>query len=203
MAFIYKITNLINGKIYIGLTTRIVETRWKEHLRGSQEIDNAIVEYGKDNFIIETIEECSEEEVDDREIYWIKYYNSYNDGYNRTLGGRDNTMIMTDNVQQVFDLWNAGLTLNKIQQQTHLNIETIRGYLNKNGVSHKDIRERANIYIGKAKAKPVGQFDKNGQLIHIWESQAEIIRTLKIAKSTLQRAIFKQKLLEDNYWRFV
>ena len=48
MSFIYKITNLINNKIYIGLTTRTVENRWKEHCRhNSQMIDKAIEEFGR------------------------------------------------------------------------------------------------------------------------------------------------------------
>lgn len=201
MAYIYKITNLINNKIYIGLTTRSVEVRWKEHLRGTQMIDNAIAQYGKDNFIIETIEECSEELVDEREIYWIDYYNSFNDGYNYTLGGRDNKMIFTTQVQNVLDLWNNGLTLNKIQKETGLNIETVRGYLNKNGITHEMIKTRANIYIGKAKAKPIGQYDLNNNLIKVWESQAQIRRELGYAKSTLQRAIYNNKQLYGYYWR--
>lgn len=203
MAFIYKITNLINNKVYIGMTTRMVETRWKEHLRGTQLIDNAIAEYGQDNFQIETIEECSEEEIDNREIYWINYYNSFTNGYNRTMGGRDNMQIMTDRASEVLQLWHQGLTLNRIQEQTKLNIETVRGYLNKNGITHEDIRMRANIYIGKAKAKPIGQFTPDGELIHTWESQAQILRELHYAKSTLQRAISNQKLLNGYYWRHI
>ena len=204
MVYIYKITTLINNKIYIGLTTRTVEMRWKEHVRGTQYIDNAIKEFGKENFIIETIEECEDDVADDREIYWIQYYDSYHNGYNYTLGGRDNKLIMTDKVQEVLDLWNQGLTVNRIIEKTKLNVETVRGYLNKNGIDHAQIKARANIFIGKAKAKAVGQFDLEGNLIKTWESQAQIIRETGISKSTIQRAIQnKDKVVNNSYWRLI
>lgn len=202
MAFIYKITNDINDKVYIGMTTRDVAIRWKEHLRhSSQLIDSAIQELGKEHFSIETIEECSEEEVDDKEIYWINFYDSFNNGYNVTLGGRDERLIMTNRVDEVLEWWNKGLTVNKIVKETGLNVETVRGYLNKNGIDHKQIRERANIYIGKAKAKPIGQYSIDGKLIKIWESQAQIVREKKYARSTLLRAIQYNRVLDNCYWR--
>lgn len=63
MAFIYKITNLINNKCYIGKTERTINERWKEHLKKSKSLDlplyRALNKYGIDNFQIEQIEECS------------------------------------------------------------------------------------------------------------------------------------------------
>ena len=92
MGHIYKITNLINGKIYIGKTIKTPEKRWQEHIRKAKQFTNrylydAMNHYGYDNFKIESIEECLNEELDKREIYWINYYDSYNKGYNMTLGG--------------------------------------------------------------------------------------------------------------------
>ena len=52
-------------------------------------IDGAIRKYGKNNFSVEVLEECQENLLDERERYYIKYYNSYNEGYNLTLGGQD------------------------------------------------------------------------------------------------------------------
>ena len=199
MAFIYKITNDINDKVYIGMTTRSVEVRWKEHIRhSSQLIDAAIQQLGKEHFKIEVIEECSEEEVDDKEIYWIKFYNSYEKGYNVTIGGRDSKMIMTNRVDEVLEWWNKGLTINRIVKETGLNVETVRGYLNKNGIQ---IQKRANIYVGKAKAKPIGQYDLDNNLIKIWESQAQIRREKGYAKSTLERALNYKRILDNSYWR--
>ena len=81
MSGIYKITNKINGKSYIGQSIHI-EERWKEHLyRNSSHISLiklALQKYGVDNFTFEVIEECSPEELDKKEIYWIKYFDTYN-----------------------------------------------------------------------------------------------------------------------------
>ena len=92
--YIYKITNLINGKIYIGQTTRTLQQRWIEHCKPSSTncvlLHNAIQKYGKENFIIEKIDmACDLEELNKKEIYWINYYDSANSdkGYNLSLGG--------------------------------------------------------------------------------------------------------------------
>ena len=94
---IYKYQNKINGNIYIGLSSNI-ERRYEQHLSAANStilstdklttIDAAIRKYGIENFSFEIVELCSEEELDEREIYWIKYYDSYNNGYNNTIGGR-------------------------------------------------------------------------------------------------------------------
>lgn len=90
MIGIYKITNKINNKCYIGQSINI-ERRWKEHLNDDIKLDRAIgkafKKYGINNFTFEIIEICLEEQLDEKEIYWINYYNSYNNGYNMTLGG--------------------------------------------------------------------------------------------------------------------
>lgn len=94
MAFIYKITNLLNGKIYIGQTRMTVKQRmYKHYSRANQDditgIDAAIKKYGKENFSVETLEECEEEKLDERERYYINLFSSYDNGYNLTLGGQD------------------------------------------------------------------------------------------------------------------
>lgn len=92
MIGIYKITNKINNKSYIGQSINI-EHRWKEHLSRIDDkqfdyaIYNAFRKYGIENFNFEIIEQCKENELNDKEIYWIDYYNSYYDGYNMNLGG--------------------------------------------------------------------------------------------------------------------
>lgn len=94
---IYKITNLINNKIYIGQSINI-EKRINAHFayafsKGAKEyntpIHNAIRLYGKESFKWEILKECTEEELDDLEIYYISLYNSTdrNIGYNLTTGG--------------------------------------------------------------------------------------------------------------------
>jgi group I intron endonuclease len=88
---IYKITNNKNDKCYIG-QSKDVEKRWKQHCWDSAKdskmpIHNAIRKYGLDVFSFELIEECSAEVRDEKEIYYIDFFNSYKDGYNATIGG--------------------------------------------------------------------------------------------------------------------
>lgn len=94
---IYKITNQINGKCYIGQSVHI-EKRWQEHKTRSADIKynqssalySAILKYGLENFSFEILEECPKEKLDEAEIYYISKYNSFNPsfGYNRTRGGQ-------------------------------------------------------------------------------------------------------------------
>lgn len=94
MSFIYKITNNLNNKVYIGKTNLSIEERFRQHYLDSKKqhsknrpLYKAIQKYGIENFSIESIEQCSTEEASDREIYWIEYYQSYQKGYNATKGG--------------------------------------------------------------------------------------------------------------------
>ena len=91
MIGIYKITNNINNKCYIG-QSRDIKARWSKHLSAyisspDWELYRAFKKYGISSFSFEVIEECSVEELNEREIYWIEYYDSFNNGYNMTLGG--------------------------------------------------------------------------------------------------------------------
>lgn len=88
MIGIYKITDKISGKSYVGQSIRIF-TRWSEHARHikeEKELNGIPLEL--ENLTFEILELCSAEELDDKEIYWIKYYDSYNNGFNKTPGGQ-------------------------------------------------------------------------------------------------------------------
>lgn len=93
MIGIYKITNKLNNKVYIGQSKNI-EHRWKVHLSryktGRNEhlkLYQSMKKYGIENFKFEVICECKEEELDKLEILYIEKYNSYLKGYNCTAGG--------------------------------------------------------------------------------------------------------------------
>lgn len=94
--FIYKITNTINNKIYIGqVYNKTIYDRFARHIKEANPnhpilLDRAIYKYGKDNFTIEQIDEATSlQELNEKEKYWISFYNSTNKniGYNLTLGG--------------------------------------------------------------------------------------------------------------------
>ena len=94
MPEIYKIVNQVNGKIYVGQTKSNKETRLYSHLKQTRDgsklpIYCAIRKYGKENFLIETIEYCEESQLNEKEEYWIKELNTLcHDGYNIRSGGR-------------------------------------------------------------------------------------------------------------------
>lgn len=97
---IYKITNKINNKVYIGQTTSNVKYRWRQHCNASSyknrisAIGNAISKYGKDNFIFEILEICTLEILDVKEKYYINFYNSLApNGYNLETGGNLNKTL--------------------------------------------------------------------------------------------------------------
>lgn len=91
---IYKITNKINNKLYIGLTTMTIKERWSCHKAESRAGNNTILynsmrKYGEDNFTIEQIDQANSQiELEEKEIYYIDYYKSISPkGYNLTYGG--------------------------------------------------------------------------------------------------------------------
>lgn len=94
---IYKATNLINGKVYIGKTTMPFAQRKSKHKYNAFKEDGdayeyhfyrAIRKYGWDNFKWEIIDEAdTKEELNEKEVFWIEYYDSYYNGYNMTKGG--------------------------------------------------------------------------------------------------------------------
>jgi len=91
---IYLITNKENGHKYIGQTTQGMNKRWQQHIQealkmSSKPIHQAMRKYGNHRFTIQEIDECDECLLNEREEYWIKYYNTFESekGYNATSGG--------------------------------------------------------------------------------------------------------------------
>lgn len=96
MGVIYKITNLVNGKIYVGQTSSRPQKRWNEHCCAARKkspklaIHRAMAKYGFGNFAMEVIDSAQlQEELNDKEKIWIVKLNSnkLGHGYNLTAGG--------------------------------------------------------------------------------------------------------------------
>lgn len=101
MAFLYKITNTINNKCYIGWTGKTIQSRWEKHkndalsFRDNRKFYNAIRKYGIEHWKVDLLlETLSIEEAKTKEIELIKFYNSYYEGYNATKGGDGNNGII-------------------------------------------------------------------------------------------------------------
>jgi hypothetical protein len=90
---IYRITNLLDNKIYIGQSVNIGE-RFKTHIKCGLGIDTpqnklyaAMIKDGVENFSFEIVEECNPSLLNEKEKYWIEYYQSNIYGYNMSIGG--------------------------------------------------------------------------------------------------------------------
>ncbi len=86
---IYQITNVVNGKRYIGKTTKSAEDRLKKHFYNAKSGQNthlykAIRKYGEASFTIEVVENTDEQQLNEREIFWIS---KLSPEYNMTIGG--------------------------------------------------------------------------------------------------------------------
>ena len=92
---IYKVTNTLNGKVYIGQTRRSLKARWMQHCSDANSrihlhrLQKDIKLFGKGNFTVEQIDTAeNEEEALEKEAFWIKHYNSVKKGYNVSPGGK-------------------------------------------------------------------------------------------------------------------
>lgn len=144
---IYKITNLVNNKVYIGQTITGINARWKGHLhkKGCVFLHNAIEKYGKDNFKIEVIEYCSKDLLDDREVYWISYYHSTdrNYGYNILSGGSNGRKgiykLTKSEIQEIIDLDRQGVSHIEIGNKFNINRKTVT-FILKREIPYKNKR---------------------------------------------------------------
>ena len=109
---IYIIQNKINGHSYIGMS-KDIPLRWKHHINESQNPNSkeyektlyrAFRKYGINNFSFGILEYCKEEELREKEIYWINYYNSYKNGYNETSGGKNPLQTNCSHEIEMYDL---------------------------------------------------------------------------------------------------
>lgn len=113
MCGIYKITNKINGKSYIGQSVDILR-RWRTHrtlaFDSSQKgyeypLYRAIRKYGLENFSFEVLEECDQKELDKKEQEYILFYNSFSNGYNQDEGGASCVHIQKLSEEDVFRIY--------------------------------------------------------------------------------------------------
>ena len=170
---IYKSTNKITGKVYIGQTIQTLDKRIKGHIKESK-MDKtrpfllSINKYGANNFIFETIDLANNlDELNDKEIHWINFYNSVSpNGYNVTGGGQGKKMISTNELGKRIS---KGLQNSKKWQK----IKNSEEYL-------KKIKEK---FIGHNKGKKFSTEHKE----KIWEKNKE--RILKFNKDTSKKWI--------------
>ena len=128
---IYKISNITNGHCCVGQSIDI-RKRWIAHKNSSLDypLYKAFKKYGIENFVFEILEECKKQELDEKEEYYIKTFDSYNNGYNQTLlckGSGHPNIFTQDKLYDLFDdLMYTNISKNELANKYNCSERTIR-----------------------------------------------------------------------------
>ena len=174
MAYIYQITNDINGKIYIGKTEFSIEKRWKEHCydvyretKEKRPLYAAMRKYGIEHFHIELIEETDNPE--EREVYWIEQKQSFKYGYNATLGGDGRRYI---DYEVVIATYHQLQNLAQTAKMLNIDETTIHNIL----VAHQIPIKSSQEVLKEKYSIPVHMFDLEDNYIQTFPSSHEAAR---------------------------
>lgn len=214
---IYKITNKINGHCYIGQTIMSLKERFQRHCSHSRDqhpkgLHAAMKKYGIDNFIIEQIDTAeSFEELNELEIKWIKYYNTFNGkGYNLTLGGQGAQDLKIElPIDSIIIEYNNGATLTSLGEKYNCSNNTIKNRLISMGIEIDSNRsspakkqaQKDNFDKGRIGGRPenfkahieslkkgIIQFDPETQkLIKVFSSLSDACKSLGTATNHTNR----------------
>ena len=211
MHYIYKITNDVNNKVYIGKTGTSIQQRFAEHIRDSRKethekrpLYEAIKKYGAEHFYVEEIEQLNtDEEACEREIYWIKYYNSYigfknSNGYNATLDGDGKTYY---NYKEIAEKYKILQNQKMTAQFFNCDIETVRKACRDYNVSILSPQEVTK----KQESKRVVQLDKDTEeIIKIYSGVKEAFRQLgKTPGGGISKACRENRIYLGYKWKFI
>lgn len=187
MGYIYKITNNVNGKVYIGQTRNLIEYRWQHHLYKGRNPDKpdtnyplyrAMRKYGLENFSILQVEEIDNELLDERECYWIQQENSLTpNGYNCDLGGKGVNKYNYDEILKYY-FTEANENASETARKFNCSLQTILKIL-----------ETKNLE-GQGKYQKIYQVSlKDGSIIKEFNSLIEVRKSLDIGRTQLCNAI--------------
>lgn len=211
---IYKITNLINNKCYIGQTIKTAEQRWKEHQShafGSHLNDQnktlykAIRKYGLENFTFEVLQDNIEtfEQLDKAEIYWIDYYNSFVKGYNETFGGQQYHKILPN--KEIIEDYYKTKSARKTALKFGIDHSTVDDILNQNNIPRFSFREATGKRIKISKDDFEKEFNSVKDCAE-WFVKNQICKTknvesaragLKTARSSKGNGLYYGYLIEN------
>ena len=219
MIGIYKIENLVNGKKYIGQSTNITK-RWQQHLEvltqntetaqlaREKPLYAAFIKYGLENFSFQIIEICNYNILDEREKYWIKYYNSFinaenSQGYNLTIGGEGKADIKQEEIQTFSALWEQGYCLTEISKKCNRSIDFVRRGLLLGCKTYSLVEsEKRGKECGINKhSQIIRYYDFLGNFIKEYSSIKEAATELKISEDVISYNLkYKTKMCHNGYF---
>lgn len=178
MGYIYLITNKINNKKYVGKTTQSIEKRWQEHISDSKKekceirpLYRAMRKYGIENFSIKELEKCNIDNLSEREKYWIQYYDTYEDGYNATLGG-DGKILLDYN--EIIKTYLITHNASEVARTLNCSIDSVYKILKANDIQISSAAEIAKNNLSKR----IAQYDKKGNFIKEYSSYREAEKSM-------------------------
>jgi hypothetical protein len=212
MPYIYKISNDINDKLYIGKTLYTIERRWYQHKNNAKNrqdlkhlpLYSAMNKYGIEHFFIEEIEEVSDEkQLSSREQYWIKFYNTYNYGYNASIGGDGLQLYDYD---FIWELWQQGKTIKEISTIISCNDYVVRTVLDIHKISTEERKERSykqQLNSHKPFQRAVYKINPNtDEILEEFESVSIAAKAIGGNDSALSKACNNNKIYYNFKWKY-
>lgn len=194
MGYIYLIENDINNKKYVGLTTQTIDKRWKQHLNASKyknyKLYYAMRKYGIEHFHIKEIDKTEDfEELKELEKYWIKYYDTYDNGYNQTFGGEGAIKIDREKIKE---LYSEGKTLTEVSKET---------FHSRNSISIALRGMNVRIVRKITKGKEIEAYNDNGELEKSYLTIRDAIKDTGLSRSCLSVAIKYNLRRKGYFWK--
>jgi group I intron endonuclease len=193
--FIYKITNAINNKIYIGQTIQSINKRFKNHLfacyHEKMPLHRAIRKYGKDKFNIEIIDfAMNSEELNKKEIFYIEKLNTIKNGYNVDLGGGVFTRTPETELKRIKGIKDA---------KRGIYPESFRLYANSRK-DHKYTREERQKMsdVSPHKKGVIAKNEITGEIL-TFKSGTEAAKYFNCQKQIISRACLKKRRHHRNF----
>ena len=208
MPYIYKITNDINNKVYIGKTIDTIQVRWNHHKSDAyapahspkvekRPLYEAIRKYGIEHFSIKVVEECPLEELDERERYWIEQYQSFKNGYNATLGGDGRPYL---DYSLIVKTYNQLKSIKQTAEILHIDRSSVsKALLATKSYTSEQIKENAN----NANCHVVGQYDLNDNLIATFPSVKAAEAAVPTGRHIGAVCMGKRKTAGGYKWKYI
>lgn len=224
MGCIYLIENKVNGKRYVGQTYKTLNERWAEHIKATfckkrlgMLIHRAIKKYGVNSFDLSVIEECAEELLSEREIFWIAEKKTFVDdhpdkGYNLTRGGEGGKKSdivkkrISESIKKTFaenpeirERCSNSMRGKKHKPETIVKMSASR-MGDKNPMKGRFGADHPTF--GKTiPPMPIVQFDTLGNVIAQFISMNSAAHQIGCAPSTIWKAVHTGKLYSCSFWK--
>lgn len=174
---IYKLTNKIDEKFYIGQTKRPVNQRFIEHMRADDhciKLNAAVKKYGKNNFFLEIIDTAETlEELNLKEISYIKAFDAINKGYNLLSGGSNRPMT-----------------------------QEIKDKISKSQIGRKPTEKALKALLESNKIK-IYQYSLTGEFLKSYDCIKTARETIKLPKSNIGAVASGKRRTAGNFqWRY-